>query len=89
MQVHIVTQANCSLYSDELAAMHRGRHKVFVEELGWSDLWSPSGLERDAFDARHEGPPDAGSSSCSRSMSSRGPARGRAIREALRAELWS
>lgn len=53
MQVHIVTQANSNLYCDELAAMHRGRHRVFVEELGWSDLWSSSGLERDAFDDQH------------------------------------
>jgi N-acyl-L-homoserine lactone synthetase len=50
MQVHVVTEANRALYADELTAMHRGRHQVFVEELGWSELSSPTGLERDAFD---------------------------------------
>src|SRR5580658_7340650 len=34
-------------------AVHRLRHKVFVEEMGWSDLRSDNGRERDQFDDEH------------------------------------
>jgi acyl-homoserine lactone synthase len=50
MKVHIVTRANRSLYARELEQMHRLRHEIFVDELGWSDLRSPDGIERDDFD---------------------------------------
>lgn len=50
MKVHVVTPANRALYGSELVQMHRLRHEIFVEELGWSALTSPDGLERDEFD---------------------------------------
>ncbi len=53
MRVHIVTQANRALYGSELEQMHRLRHHVFVDELGWRDLQSPDELEIDEFDDEH------------------------------------
>ena len=50
MKVHVVTRANRSLYTQALERMHQLRHQVFVDELGWSDLKSADGLERDDFD---------------------------------------
>ncbi|TIR63079.1 MAG: GNAT family N-acetyltransferase, partial [Mesorhizobium sp.] len=31
-------------------AVHRLRYKIFVEEMGWTDLDRPDGLEIDQFD---------------------------------------
>lgn len=50
MKVHVVTNANRSLYAKALERMHQLRHQVFVEELGWSDLRSDDGVETDGFD---------------------------------------
>jgi acyl-homoserine lactone synthase len=50
VRVHIVTPANRALYAQELEQMHRLRHEIFVEELGWSALRSPDRKERDEFD---------------------------------------
>lgn len=50
MKVHVVTNANRTLYRRQLEQMHRQRHQLFVEEMGWSDLASPDGLEIDQFD---------------------------------------
>jgi len=50
VKVHIVTKANRALYTSELEQMHRLRHRVFVDELKWTALASPSGLEIDDFD---------------------------------------
>jgi N-acyl-L-homoserine lactone synthetase len=50
VKVHVVTSANRALYASELEQMHRLRHRVFVEELGWLALTSPDGIERDEFD---------------------------------------
>jgi N-acyl-L-homoserine lactone synthetase len=50
MKVHVVTSANRSLYAKALERMHQLRYRVFVEELGWSDLQSADGLEKDDFD---------------------------------------
>lgn len=50
MQVHIVTQANRAIYLDEIEEMHRQRHRVFVELMGWKALESPDGLDVDEFD---------------------------------------
>lgn len=50
MKVHIITRANCALYSDELRQTYRLRHRVFVDELGWKALFSPDGLETDDYD---------------------------------------
>ena len=53
MKVHIITSANRAVYGRELEQMHRLRHEIFVEELGWTDLWSAEGVERDDFDDEH------------------------------------
>lgn len=50
MKVHIVTKANRAFYVGELDQMHRLRHRVFVDELKWTALASPDGLEVDDFD---------------------------------------
>jgi N-acyl-L-homoserine lactone synthetase len=51
MKVHVVTTANRGLYTRELERMHRLRHQVFVDELGWTELASEDGLEIDDFDS--------------------------------------
>lgn len=53
MQVHVVTSANRAIYGRELEQMHRLRHRLFVEEMGWRDLASGDGLEIDQFDDAH------------------------------------
>src|SRR5581483_348121 len=53
MKVHIVTRANRAHYRNELEQMHRLRHEIFVDELGWSALRSDDGIERDEFDDDH------------------------------------
>ncbi|HTJ02143.1 MAG TPA: acyl-homoserine-lactone synthase [Methylovirgula sp.] len=40
-------------YPDIFDAVFALRHKVFVEEMGWSALASPNGRERDQFDDEH------------------------------------
>lgn len=45
-----VTNHNSHLYQDELDQMFALRHRVLVDGLGWEDLRSPDGLERDQFD---------------------------------------
>lgn len=51
--LHIVSPANARLYQSELNEAFRLRHKVFVEERGWSDLDRCDGLETDRFDDEH------------------------------------
>lgn len=51
MKVHLVTSANRGLYDEALERMHQLRHRVFVDELGWSDLRSANGMESDDFDS--------------------------------------
>lgn len=53
MHVHIVTAANRALYVRELEAMHRHRHEVFADYMGWTALKSPDGLDLDEFDTPH------------------------------------
>jgi len=48
--IYVVTKENSHNYTAELRRMHELRHKVFVEQMGWEDLRSPDGLERDQFD---------------------------------------
>lgn len=48
--LHIVTNENVDLYRDEMQQAFRLRHKVFVEERGWSELQSEDGQEIDRFD---------------------------------------
>ncbi|HVK82263.1 MAG TPA: acyl-homoserine-lactone synthase [Verrucomicrobiae bacterium] len=50
MRAHIVTRANRARYVDALDQMHRQRHALFVEELGWNALTSVDGREIDEFD---------------------------------------
>lgn len=50
MQAHIVTLSNIDQYVPEVEAMHRHRHRVFVDLLGWRALAKPDGLERDGYD---------------------------------------
>jgi acyl-homoserine lactone synthase len=49
--IHVFNGADVSHYPDIFEQVYRLRHQVFVEELGWEDLRSPSGLEIDQFDS--------------------------------------
>jgi acyl-homoserine lactone synthase len=51
--IHIVTPENEYRYLDEMEQAYRLRHKVFVEEMGWSELAKPDGREIDQFDTKH------------------------------------
>jgi N-acyl-L-homoserine lactone synthetase len=53
MKVHIVTPANRGRYAAELREMHRLRHEIFAEELGWTACKAADGLDRDEFDDEH------------------------------------
>jgi acyl-homoserine lactone synthase len=48
--IEIVTPCNRQFYEDALDAMFRMRHRVFVEDKGWTLSSAGDGLERDAFD---------------------------------------
>jgi acyl-homoserine lactone synthase len=48
--IYILSGYDAARYPALMEQVHRLRHQVFVEELGWSDLASPDGLERDQFD---------------------------------------
>ncbi|TPK95322.1 MULTISPECIES: acyl-homoserine-lactone synthase [unclassified Mesorhizobium] len=49
----VVTAQNSGKYQVELDQAFRLRHKVFVEEKGWTDLWREDGREIDRFDDEH------------------------------------
>ncbi|AWN38176.1 acyl-homoserine-lactone synthase [Methylobacterium radiodurans] len=51
--IHIVTAENAPRYAEALEQAWRLRHRVFVEEKGWSDLARPDGREIDGFDDAH------------------------------------
>ncbi len=51
--IYIVTPENEHLYSAEMDQVFRLRHKVFVEEMGWTALAKPDGREIDQFDTKH------------------------------------
>lgn len=51
--IHAVTAGNRHLYREELDQAFRLRHRVFVEQLGWSNLARPDGREIDQFDDDH------------------------------------
>lgn len=51
--LHLVTSDNSNLYHKELDRAFRLRHKVFVEEKGWTDLRRDDGRETDRFDDEH------------------------------------
>ncbi|GAA4107153.1 acyl-homoserine-lactone synthase [Aminobacter aganoensis] len=48
--LNIVTWANANQYHLELDEAYRLRHRVFVDEKGWSDLRRDDGRETDRFD---------------------------------------
>jgi len=48
--IHIINKHNRHLYGCILEDMYRLRHKIFVEQRGWSRLAKIDGLERDEFD---------------------------------------
>jgi len=47
--LHLITDRNRSLYELEIAALHRARKAVFVDELGWN-LRVHDGMEFDEYD---------------------------------------
>jgi len=51
--IHVVTAENIHQYQNEMEQVYRLRHKVFVEELGWTELAKPDGREIDQFDTKH------------------------------------
>ena len=48
--IHIVTASNQHLYQNEMEQAYRLRHRVFVDEMKWTDLAKPDGREIDQFD---------------------------------------
>ena len=51
--IHIVTAANADRYAAVMEQAWRLRHRIFVEEKGWTDLARPDGREIDQFDTAH------------------------------------
>ena len=47
--IDVMTLASAHRFPGCLESMHRLRHHVFIERLGW-DISSVGGLERDQFD---------------------------------------
>lgn len=50
MLCHCVTWANRDRYAEQLDQMHRQRHDVFVDQLGWRELRRDDGRDIDDFD---------------------------------------
>ncbi|MFY9641430.1 MAG: acyl-homoserine-lactone synthase [Rhodomicrobium sp.] len=48
--IYIVSGNDAERYPSLMKQVYRLRHEVFVNEMGWKDLYSPDGLERDQFD---------------------------------------
>jgi acyl-homoserine lactone synthase len=48
--IYIVSGQDAARYPALMEEVYRLRHRVFVEELGWSDLASADRLEQDQFD---------------------------------------
>jgi acyl-homoserine lactone synthase len=51
MLCHCVTPANRARYEPQLEAMHRQRHDVFVDRMGWHELRRRDGKDIDEFDS--------------------------------------
>jgi acyl-homoserine lactone synthase len=51
--IHVVTPENQHMYQDAMEQVYRLRHRVFVDEMGWTDLRQPDGREIDQFDDAH------------------------------------
>lgn len=50
MLCHCITAANRARYSAQLDQMHRQRHEVFVDRLGWRELRRPDQRDVDEYD---------------------------------------
>jgi acyl-homoserine lactone synthase len=50
--IHIVTSENIDLYQEQMREAFQLRHRVFVEEMKWSNLDRGDGLEIDQFDTK-------------------------------------
>ena len=50
MLCHCVTWANRHRYTEQIEQMHRQRHEVFVEQLGWKELRRPDERDIDEYD---------------------------------------
>ncbi len=50
MRVHVVNSGNRRQYLDLIEEMHRQRHRIFVDLMGWKALESPDKLDIDEFD---------------------------------------
>lgn len=48
--VCVIEGTHAQHYAHELDLLYQLRHKIFVEERGWKDLWKPDGREIDQFD---------------------------------------
>lgn len=46
----VISGADAIRYPELMRQVYKLRHDVFVGELGWTDLASPDGMERDQFD---------------------------------------
>ncbi|MCI0467722.1 MAG: GNAT family N-acetyltransferase [Beijerinckiaceae bacterium] len=51
--IHLVTPENEFHYRDEMDQAFRLRHKIFVEQMGWTGLAKEDGREIDQFDTKH------------------------------------
>src|SRR5579884_4390120 len=51
--IHIVSAENEHRYRDEMEQAYRLRHRVFVDELGWTELAKQDGREVDQFDNKY------------------------------------
>ncbi len=51
--LHIVTSENVDRYRTEMGQAFHLRHRVFVEEKGWTDLRREEGQEIGRFDDNH------------------------------------
>lgn len=51
--VHVIFKENRHLYEDEMEQHFRLRHRIFVDELGWTALRKPDAREIDQFDTEH------------------------------------
>ena len=48
--IYVLHGEDTHKYPDLMDEVYRLRHRVFVDEMGWSDLYSPDGRETDQFD---------------------------------------
>ncbi len=51
--IHIVTPENQHLFRDEMEQASRLRHRIFVDEMKWTDLAKDDGKEIDQLDNEH------------------------------------